>query len=73
MLSIHSAQVLCKSQHVHYTLWPVESYDEMQAICAEEFQDDTVRFTSWLHGRVTVWYRLGTNNSHALCTGDLRL
>ncbi len=44
-----SVQVLCKAQHVHYTLWPVESYDEMQAICAEEFQDDSVRTASMPH------------------------
>ena len=43
MIYTGSAQVLCKAQHVHYTLWPVESYEEMQAICAEEFQDDTVK------------------------------
>ena len=36
-------QVLCKAEHVHYTLWPVESYEEMKAISSEEFEDDAVR------------------------------
>ena len=36
------AQVLCKAEHVHYTLWPVESYEEMRAISHDEFEDDAV-------------------------------
>ena len=36
-------QVLCKAEHVHYSLWPVESYEEMKAISTEEFEDDAVR------------------------------
>ena len=37
-----TVQVLCKAEHVHYSLWPVESYEEMQAISNEEFEDDAV-------------------------------
>ena len=36
-------QVICKAQNVHYSLFPVANYAEMQQICAVEFRDEEVR------------------------------
>lgn len=36
------AQVICKAQGVHYSVWPVTTYSEMQEICVGEFKDEEV-------------------------------